>query len=262
MLASEAGEFRSEKKFILTKSKVKILAFLAFYAGSDLNDDCRKKLIAYCKLRKGFGNSILNELKTTKDFLIAGVKEDEIELSEVQNFEESLNKAYTQCVSYLAELKKDSELGHAYPYLSLSSETIDFVYKVATGDKVNFDVIIQCVFDRFNRSISEVDEWILHYGPSEKLLCQKLMLIADLYQKLEWFHPFPDGQGRTDVILLGMLLAKHGFCPTILDHLYASSYVPLDVWAEYLIEGMVRWREEAAKQCSMSHAPLIAQQSI
>ncbi|QLH37514.1 MAG: Fic family protein [Parachlamydiaceae bacterium] len=58
--------------------------------------------------------------------------------------------------------------------------------------------------------------------------------MADFYQKLEWIHPFMDGQGRTDLVLLSKLLCDEGFNPPILMQPYISSWEPLETWKDYL----------------------------
>lgn len=70
--------------------------------------------------------------------------------------------------------------------------------------------------------------------------------IADLFQMLEWIHPYPDGQGRTDLIFLAMLLCKYGANPSILDEPYLSSFSLLDEWCAYMNQGIERWQQEVA----------------
>ncbi|MEX0962097.1 MAG: Fic family protein [Simkaniaceae bacterium] len=70
---------------------------------------------------------------------------------------------------------------------------------------------------------------------------EKLKLIANIFQQLEWLHPFLDGQGRTDLVLLGTLLAKHGFNPAVLKEPYISTWTNLEQWTSQLIEGIERW---------------------
>lgn len=74
-----------------------------------------------------------------------------------------------------------------------------------------------------------------------------LRLIASLFQKLEWLHPFKDGQGRTDLVFLNYLLVRYGFTPAILEETYLASIVTLDDWVQHLKEGMARWQEEKGK---------------
>ena len=75
---------------------------------------------------------------------------------------------------------------------------------------------------------------------------EKLMYISALFQKLEWIHPFLDGQGRTDLIFLNYLLVRYGFTPVILEHPYYSSTATLEHWIEHLKQGMARWQQECA----------------
>jgi hypothetical protein len=75
---------------------------------------------------------------------------------------------------------------------------------------------------------------------------EKLRLIANLFQMLEWLHPFIDGQGRTDLILLAKELCRHGFNPAILDEPFFSTVSTLDDWVAYLERGMEKWRQQEA----------------
>jgi len=73
---------------------------------------------------------------------------------------------------------------------------------------------------------------------------EKIEYIADLYQVLEWLHPFPDGQGRTDLIFLAKELVAAGLNPPILEQPYFSSWAHLDDWVIYLKQGIERWQKE------------------
>ena len=77
---------------------------------------------------------------------------------------------------------------------------------------------------------------------------EKILAVADLYQMLEWLHPFKDGQGRTDIILKEKLLCDCGLTPSILDAPYFSTFAPLNEWFTYLKEGMDRWKKERSNQ--------------
>lgn len=71
---------------------------------------------------------------------------------------------------------------------------------------------------------------------------KKIRCIADLFQILEWIHPFRDGQGRADLVLLSTLLAKNGINPPILTEPYFSTTSTLEDWLEYLKEGIIKWQ--------------------
>ncbi|QLH35503.1 MAG: hypothetical protein HWD61_04590 [Parachlamydiaceae bacterium] len=68
----------------------------------------------------------------------------------------------------------------------------------------------------------------------EELRDQKLEVIADLFQKLEWLNPFQHHQGKTDLILLSKLLCEEGFNPPIIPLAYTSSWTQLTDWKNYL----------------------------
>lgn len=71
--------------------------------------------------------------------------------------------------------------------------------------------------------------------------------ISELYQMLEWVHPFPDGQGRTDLVLQAMLLSEVGANPAILEEPYYSSYSMPSDWNAYLWKGIEAWKAERTK---------------
>ena len=107
-------------------------------------------------------------------------------------------------------------------------------FKTEDSCEEQLERIIDTLFERFNAQIAE---------PHTQE--EKIVLIADLFQKLEFLHPFPDGCGRTDLILLAKLLSEHGAHPAILDKPYTSTFCPLLPWVEYLKEGMSKWELEA-----------------
>ncbi|MBA3239495.1 MAG: Fic family protein [Parachlamydiaceae bacterium] len=71
----------------------------------------------------------------------------------------------------------------------------------------------------------------------------ELGLIAQLFAELEWAHPWIDGQGRTDLILLNGLLAREGLHPCILQEPYYSSINDTNSWVTYLKEGLAKFEE-------------------
>ena len=98
------------------------------------------------------------------------------------------------------------------------------------------EVVIR-IFNRFEQNISTAT------SKAERRRC-----IADLYQMLEWAHPFPDGQGRTDLIMLKALLVTYGLTPAILDEPYMSTFCSLNQWDAYLARGMEKWKVEFASK--------------
>lgn len=92
--------------------------------------------------------------------------------------------------------------------------------------------IVILLFDRYNRAIDASKQ-----GDGDVVTA-----IADLFQMLEWLHPFTDGQGRTDLVLLNKLLVDQGLNPVILKEPFVSSWSNLEEWKKALEEGMANWR--------------------
>jgi hypothetical protein len=90
--------------------------------------------------------------------------------------------------------------------------------------------VVNALFTQFQQAIS------VSISKAERRRC-----IADLYQMLEWVHPFPDGQGRTDLIMLKALLVTYGLTPAILDEPYMASFCSLNTWDAYLASSMKKW---------------------
>lgn len=106
--------------------------------------------------------------------------------------------------------------------------------------------IVHLLFDRYNNKIDEINAKYANFSTEkEKKDCfsEKITAIADLFQMLEWLHPFADGQGRTDLSLLSKLLTEQGLNPAILEEPYMSSWSDLSDWKEYLENGVARWND-------------------
>ena len=117
------------------------------------------------------------------------------------------------------------------------------VYRCPGGDLL--EKVVDRLFKRFKQNISAA------ISKAERRQC-----IADLYQMLEWAHPFPDGQGRTDLIMLKTLLVAYGLTPAILDEPYMSTFCSLNDWDAYLAGGMEKWKVEfASKKLTLSKKP-------
>ncbi len=90
---------------------------------------------------------------------------------------------------------------------------------------------VENLFKQFEKAMAKADT------KDKKISC-----IAGLFQILEWIHPFHDGQGRADLVLLSTLLAKNGINPPILTEPYFSSTSNFEDWIEYLKEGITNWQ--------------------
>jgi hypothetical protein len=103
--------------------------------------------------------------------------------------------------------------------------------------------IAKLLFERYQRQIKEINT----RPQDSQTQKQKVRVIADLYQLLEWLHPFPDGQGRTDLVLMAKHLSEQVSNPAILIEPYSSTFSTLADWTEELLQGMRLWQAEAAK---------------
>lgn len=102
-------------------------------------------------------------------------------------------------------------------------------------------------FDRYNQQIEELNDKLKKTTSPEEIKLirdEKLTAIGYLFQVMQWLHPFIDGQGRTDLVLLSKLLTEQGFNPAILEEPYVSSWSTLEEWKNYLISGMKHWQNE------------------
>lgn len=107
------------------------------------------------------------------------------------------------------------------------------------------EMLIGKLFDHYNQKMDRINQdFQLGNTTPEEVRDEKIEAIADLYQKLEWIHPFKDGQGRTDLVLLSKLLCDEGLNPPILMQPYVSSWELLDDWKEYLKKGIQLWQDE------------------
>jgi hypothetical protein len=149
-----------------------------------------------------------------------------------QKIDKVVLKAFDDLSQY-TEMSKQVFGAAAYPGIQIIKNNLCLCYPLK-----NLETSLEMIFNHFNQKISEIQQEAEDINDKDE---RKLRLIADLYQKLEWLHPFIDGQGRTDLILLSKLLSEHGFNPAILDEPYVSSYVPLADWCKYLREGMSKW---------------------
>lgn len=128
--------------------------------------------------------------------------------------------------------KRSDKVGSSSPIATISKyqAKIKIAYH---SEPLEIPYIIKNIFKEFESNITKVNT------RDEKIKC-----IADLYQLLEWVHPFPDGQGRTDLVLLSALLSKYGINPPILLEPYASTFCTSEEWAEYLKNGIKLWQEK------------------
>lgn len=111
----------------------------------------------------------------------------------------------------------------------------------STAKTLNYKVFSSLeIRARLKDFIDQYKEGIKASGTDAK---QKLRVIAQLFQRMEWLHPPVDGCGRTDTAILNFLLVQNGFHPVLLGIPYFSSVVGLDRWVEHLDAGLFQWEE-------------------
>ena len=243
--AARAGHFRGPEH-PGTRSGYRLSTLLKFHERAILNEARLMKHEDYEGLRTYLGDRITEvdeveqKLHRKRFYSINKV--------EVAEFESLIPQKVSLLKLHLNTLKTNSVVGKIYPHISLLDGILKVDYATPRFDGLSFEAAVEYLFSEFNRSISEIDAQLLASGPvpRDELVEQKLTLIADLFQKLDWAHSFPDGQGRTDLIFLGKLLSENGFNPAILEDPYISTYTHLADWVEYLKEGMLLWIKLAA----------------
>jgi hypothetical protein len=147
-----------------------------------------------------------------------------------------LQTKFKELQSELEKFSKKPGCNEKAPTIILSGASLSMHYT-----RERLDDVIPQLFSTFNQDMQKITD---EAGTSQTLLQdKKLQLIADLYQHLEWLHPYRDGQGRTDLILLSKLLTEYGFTPAILIEPYVSSFVIPTSWFQYLKEGIGKWKE-------------------
>lgn len=178
----------------------------------------------------------------------------------VAKWEEDWNKRIEEINSYVSDLclsmnvcafvsisKAEQEL--LLEYNGLFSSEFEKLVQMASGslneNPEKIDKIVQVLFDRYNQKIGEINlklAGIVIKDQEKQLLEEKIEAIAELFQLLEWLHPFLDGQGRVDLVLQAKLLSEEGIVPAILEQPYFSSYSLLPEWKKYLLHGIECWK--------------------
>lgn len=205
-----------------------------------------------------------------KDYNIVNCYENPVRLNKLKHYHretyERLCKAYPSSKQFVQSwnLQWERKANQIDDYIAAACKELSlpkFVSIQKTGEQIylNYHAIplhvlehsVQTLFDRYNKKTDEINCKLKQTGSQDEiheLLSEKIEAIASLFQMLEWLHPFQDGQGRTDLVLLAKLLSEEGFNPSILYDPYFSSTNLLPKWKDYLIQGMGKWREVASAQ--------------
>jgi hypothetical protein len=255
MNAHDAGSFRSNDSSGV-RCKIGLRWRMEVFDRNRLTNDGRRKDVIkdYAILMNSYGDKILEGIAdmTLHDKEI-WLRKFTITVEEAKEIGILIQSKFKSMQETLDQWKQDPILKKAVPRIDFDSEQLNISYREPRWHNFSFDEVIPYLFETFNRSLAEIDEELVNTSLNEQsrkesLIHKKLVLIADLFQKLELMHPFPDGQGRTDLLLLSKLLAENGFTPAILDEPYMSSFSSLEDWVDYLIEGMQKWQKEALIQ--------------
>lgn len=117
-----------------------------------------------------------------------------------------------------------------------------FYDEVSKDESLDVQRLVEKIFIEYEQNVTNAKT------PEEKLAH-----IADLYQVLNWLHPFTDGQGRATLLLLAKELCRHGFNPPILNSPHLANYALLSEWISYLKEGIIEWQKEFVDPHRFSH---------
>jgi len=136
----------------------------------------------------------------------------------------------------LEEIRETLKIEHPLVSIKKTDQIIYVFYKYNKIDDI--EAIANKIFNEYYKNLEQPTD------SEEEKLEAALKAIASLFQKLEWLHPFADGQGRTDLILLSKLLVEQGFNPPIFYDPYLSTTSTLNDWIDYLKRGITKGREE------------------
>ncbi len=169
------------------------------------------------------------------------------QLSHVFNkiFESKLNPIYRGLLKKIDSINSNVTRYGSQSYMIATRKNLGIQYNYQLSN-----TLPKNIFDIFKKTDSLLEKIVIqlfndyYESLEENNQENNLRCICCLFQKLEWLHPFYDGQGRTDLLLLSKLLLENNFTLCILEEPYYSSCNTLDSWVEYLKEGMEKWRLE------------------
>jgi hypothetical protein len=162
----------------------------------------------------------------------------------------SLNEIGAKTIQELNEyfIQAAERLGLEKPFIRCflaSDRTVAIEY-----DKADFEIITEKLISEFNvnlESLQKIAYGKIQSGASTEDVKREyqesvIPLIAQIYADLEWAHPWIDGQGRTDLIMLNGLLCFEGLTPCILFEPYFSTSNTISLWVAYLKTGLVGFK--------------------
>lgn len=250
MTSKEVGQFRGKREDGRTpKSGVNLELFLIFQnrkspiwkADIPLIRKFVKVHILDCQFRQREGLEQLVIDAFYKKGFLEGLTDEK-----KHQFHMLYQEGFSKVIGYLRELEEsEPELTPFLPYFTCEAHQLTVHYS-SVDEVKQLDDLVGSLIAKFNEKIDQLDHQLNVSKPQDqekvqKIAKEKLIAIADLYQKLEWIHPFTDGQGRTDRFILDKLLTENGFCPVLCYDPYVSTYSNLKDFVEYVEEGMKNW---------------------
>jgi len=174
-------------------------------------------------------------------------RQDEL-VVELKKMREHIRDALGQEMEGIAKrllLEKD------FAYCIAPEGALQICYNAVKSEDINKGITTKLIED-FNKDLTELRRQAVSQiqGKNPDLAKIKqdyqagaINLIARLYAGLEWVHPWIDGQGRTDLIMLNGLLSREGIHPSILNRPYYSTFHKVSDWVQYLKQGLDRYSE-------------------
>lgn len=271
MLAEMAGRYRNNS------TEIRLSLFDIFGDQKEvflIERLCQKySFVLNKELREKFGSDV--ELKALLEgffdecmLLNSGhtkwLEKQKSKLMSMSNVAEHINNLYEQTAGIAVGLKEELKekvikINEEIDQISLDVNEEPFVKLSIFEDgnsvhgsylfssRMSLKRITEKLFDGYNEKMRQLN--LISCATKEDFDLvqeQKLDEIARLYQWLEWLHPFADGQGRTDLVLLAKLLTEQGFNPSILEYPYFSTMALFSQWRGVLKQGMQRFRDVVA----------------
>jgi hypothetical protein len=133
-------------------------------------------------------------------------------------------------------------------YISKRSKDLGLSHPAAVverGESSDVKITYLCTLEEANAAMRRLFKDFETNIAKAKTKEEALELVADLFQMSEWIHPYLDGQGRADLVLMSVLLTKYGWQhPSILWEPYASTFFVFTDWVKTLKTGMLAWDKE------------------
>jgi hypothetical protein len=129
------------------------------------------------------------------------------------------------------------------------------VFTYGNGDPVLLKKTLNAIFTEFYTAIDQIkDPEESAAQSSEERMgvikandTQRIQLIAVLHKKLEYLHPYSDGNTRTNLVILNKVLSEYGFYPVIFSNPNDSYHKTNEEWAKEIEAGSARLLKEAVK---------------